>query len=173
MSELLFAKLNPDAIIPSKRDEDAGYDIYPVYDKTGAFLLYPHTTTAIPTGLASVIPEGYYGQIQERGSTGVEGIKYGAGVIDSGYRGEWFICLTNTNEYPILIFKDDASYREAVHNLKVNENIVNAKPYGPAKAIAQVVLHKVPEMEVREITAEELKTYGSERGTGALGSSNK
>ena len=31
--KLYFAKLRPEAVIPSKRDEDAGYDIYACFDE--------------------------------------------------------------------------------------------------------------------------------------------
>ena len=44
-------------------------------------------------------------------------------------------------------------------------------PYN--KAIAQLVVHEVPIMNINEITYEELKTIPSNRGTGKLGSSNK
>ena len=29
---ILFSKVNPNAIIPTKRDEDAGYDVYSCFD---------------------------------------------------------------------------------------------------------------------------------------------
>lgn len=32
MVKLWFAKVRPDGIIPSKRDEDAGYDIFLAFD---------------------------------------------------------------------------------------------------------------------------------------------
>ena len=88
--EILFAKVDKHAIIPSKRDEDAGYDIYPCFDEDYRVIM-PHETAMVPTGIASAFDKSWYVQLQERGSTGSKGIKYGAGVIDSGYRGEWWI----------------------------------------------------------------------------------
>ena len=94
MVKLWFAKVRPDGIIPSKRDEDAGYDIFLAFD--GEYIrLEPHETKLLPTGIASAFEPGYYFQIQERGSTGSRGIGKRCGVIDSGYRGEWFVPMTN------------------------------------------------------------------------------
>ena len=32
-NELIFAKVRPEAIIPTKREEDAGRDLYPCFDE--------------------------------------------------------------------------------------------------------------------------------------------
>lgn len=168
-NSLYFAKVNPKAIIPSKKDEDAGYDIYACVD--GDITIEPHTTKLIPTGIAAAVSEGYYLQVQERGSTGSKGIKYGAGVIDSGYRGEIFIAITNTNDHPLVFFDDKRRSQElpVVDMPKDPESIL----YPLSKAIAQLIVHIVPKMEVEEISYEELQNIASDRGTGALGSSNK
>ena len=44
MEELLFARIREDAVIPSKRVEDAGYDIYAAFDEA---VSYTHLT--LPT----------------------------------------------------------------------------------------------------------------------------
>ena len=90
-----FAKVKPDAIIPSKRDEDMGFDISACFDED-YMVIEPHETKLIPTGLASACDPEYGFLLKERGSTGSKGIALRCGVIDSGYRNEWFICLTNT-----------------------------------------------------------------------------
>ena len=61
----------------------------------------------LPTGIASACSSNYYFQIFERGSTGVKGIGQRSGVIDSSYRGEWFIPITNHNPYPIIIVREN------------------------------------------------------------------
>ena len=76
MKKIYFAKVKPNGRIPSKRDEDAGYDIYGLIDEA-YIVLAPHETRAIPTGIASACPKEYYFQIHERGSTGNRGIKIG------------------------------------------------------------------------------------------------
>ena len=108
MDKIVFAKVKDNAQIPARDSWNAGFDIYPCFEEE-SFIIEPHTTALVPTGIASAVPENYYIQIQERGSTGSKGIKYSAGVIDSSYRGEWFLATTNTNNKPILITKMDIS----------------------------------------------------------------
>ena len=81
-----------------------------------------------------------------------------------GYRGEWFVPLTNTNRVPIVIAKKGAELP-----LMYNDAII----YPYEKGIAQLLMVEVPKLHTKEITYEELKQFTSERGTGALGSSGK
>ena len=165
MEKLLFAKVREGAKIPTKRDEDAGRDLYACFDED-YMIIYPHTTALVPTGIATAFSSDYYAQIQERGSTGSKGIKYGAGVIDSGYRGEWFVPITNCNDIPIIIIKD---VEKAEELFPFSKKIV----YPYSKGIAQFVMLPVPKFEEVEVTLEDLQNIKSERGTGALGSSDK
>ena len=48
--DVYFARLYPDVKIPTKRDEDAGYDIYAYFDKD-YIKIEPQTTAMIPTGI--------------------------------------------------------------------------------------------------------------------------
>ena len=168
-NSLYFAKLRPEAIIPSKSDENAGYDIYACVNED--IVLRPFKTTLVPTGIAAAVSKDYYLQVQERGSTGSKGIKYGAGVIDSGYRGEIFIALTNTNTYPIKLTNSAEEYERIMS--KRSDASASEAAYPLSKAIAQLIVHNVPKMDVKEVSYEELKNFESERGDGALGSSNK
>lgn len=168
-NKLYWAKVKPNAIIPTKDKENAGYDIYPCFDDD-YMTIRPNHTKLIQTGIACAIRDSYYLQVQERGSTGSIGMKYSAGVIDSGYRGEIFIAITNTNEVPIVIT------READKDMVEIETILsetNAILYPYEKAIAQLVVHRVPNMDECEISYEELRTIPSKRGDGILGSSRK
>lgn len=233
MDTIKFAKVKENAIIPSKTLENAGYDIYGIFgdnsDKNR--IVKPHQTKLIPTGIACALPTKYYFQVEERGSTGSKGIKKSAGVIDSGYRGEIFIAITNTtNRY--LVFGNEEEYiydaqeemkkwrsidpenlsdtdkaslkeamidgigedsynelseflqEESLKNLakhigsdealaEFEANILDAMFYPDTKAIAQLVLHEVPVVNVEEISYEELKNIPSERQNGVLGSSGK
>ena len=162
-NELLFAKVKPDAIIPSKKDEDAGYDIYANFD-VNYMIIPPHETKLIPTGIASAMNEKYCLQVEERGSTGSKGIKKSAGVIDSSYRGEIFIAITNINDKYVVISKDDKD-----EEFLSDEYIV----YPYSKAIAQLVVHEVPKMNVCEIDYEDLINIPSDRGVGSLCSTDK
>ena len=123
--KILFAKVKESAIIPSKEEENAGYDIYACWEGITPQdkILRPHATKLIPTGIACALPSKYYFQVEERGSTGSKGIKKSAGVVDSGYRGEIFIAITNsTNNY--LVFGEKENYlQEALSELKMFKDI--------------------------------------------------
>lgn len=167
--EIKFAKVHPNAIIPSKRDEDMGFDIYACFDED-YIVIKPHETKLIPTGIASACDAGYGFLIFERGSTGSKGIARRCGVIDSGYRNEWFIGLTNTTNKVMFISKlpEQETYKSYYGDV-MPESFV----YPYSKAIAQATISIVPRTNVKEISYDELKKIESERGLGALGSSNK
>lgn len=230
--EIIFAKVKENAIIPSKEDENAGFDIYACWNgvEKKDKIIKPHTTKLIPTGIACALPINYYFQVEERGSTGSKGIKKSAGVVDSGYRGEIFVAISNVNDRYLIFGDKDTYLQDALDELKkwqsvdVNnlteqdkldmekflrdqyqdsydnltdeekemvirniyqeikspdndetliKNISNAIFYPETKAIAQLVLHKVDNLPVREISFEELKQIPSKRGNGILGSSGK
>jgi dUTP pyrophosphatase len=169
LNQLFWAKVKPNAIIPTKDDENAGYDIYAYReDENTSYEIGPFETKVIPTGIAAAVSEGYYLQAEERGSTGAKGIKYGAGVIDSSYRGEIFISVTNTHDYPIIFGPD----HKEVHVESQNGKTVGMY-YPITKAVFQLIVHDVPKMIPKEISYEELQKIPSKRGTGALGSSGK
>ncbi len=165
-NQIYFSKVKPDAIIPSKRLEDAAYDIYACFDED-YILIEPFTSKLIPTGIASAFSEDYVAIFRERGSTGVKNIKINAGVIDSGYRSEWFVSIYNANEIPLFISKDNVT----LPLISVFGKTPIVYPY--IKAIAQCLIVPVPKLEVKEIPYEQLTEIKSERGMGSLGSSNK
>lgn len=157
---LLFAKTHQDAIIPSKDYENAGYDIYASFDEVEV-IVYPNQIKMISTGIASALSPKYVLIGKERGSTGTKGMAMRCGVIDASYRGEIFIPINNTGNKPIVITKQpERDYGDAI-----------IYPY--TKAIAQLLLVPVPEVEVKEITYDDLLQIPSARGTGSLGSSGK
>lgn len=158
-----FAKVRPTAIIPTKREEDAGFDIYANFEED-YMLIKPHETKIIPTGIASACNTDYCFILKERGSTGTKGMAQRCGVIDSGYRNEIFIPITNTTNFNIYIIK----------NGKEKERIgLHGVFYPYEKAIAQILVIPVPTVDIEECTYEELKAIPSSRGMGALGSSGK
>ena len=170
-TKIYFARLKPNAIIPTKRVEDAGYDIYPCFNED-YILINPHETVLVPTGIASVCDSDYCFILKERGSTGTKGMAQRCGVIDSGYRGEWFVPITNTTRKPLMIYNVLPTRFNGVpwENIDVDATFTL---YPTSKAICQAVVIPVPQTEVIEITPEELEAFESERKTGALGSSQK
>ena len=162
-----FAKIRPTATIPTKRLEDAGYDVYADFEDD-FIIIPPHETIMIPTGIASACDTDYCFVLKERGSTGTKGIAQRSGIIDSGYRDEWFVPVTNTTDDTIYICKQD-KIKDYMNDIAVGGRWV----YPYEKAIAQILLLPVPTTDVEEYTYEELKAIPSVRGIGALGSSGK
>lgn len=168
-----FAKVKPNAIIPSKKDEDAGYDIYACFDED-FIIIEPHTIKVIPTGIASAFSEDYVMVLKERGSTGVKGMSIRTGVIDSGFRGEWFVGINNTTDNFIVISKLN---RNELNQLGLSDDVLPPNSttivYPYSKAICQALLLPVPKVKVEEVSYDDLKKIESNRGIGALGSSGK
>ena len=163
-----FAKVRPTAKIPTKRVEDAGYDIYADFEEP-FILINPHETVMIPTGIASACDTDYCFVLKERGSTGTKGMAQRCGIIDSGYRSEWFVPITNTTDDYIMIAKSDDVNTDVFGSIPMKKII--RYPY--EKVICQALVVPVPTVDVEEYTYEELLAIPSSRGTGALGSSGK
>lgn len=161
-----FARVRPDAKIPSKRDEDAGYDLWPCFENDW-IVIQPFESKLIPTGIASAIESNYAFIFRERGSTGTKNIKVNAGVIDSGFNGEWFVSIYNANKVPLFISKFGTTGEQS----PITEH-PDAILYPYDKAIAQAILIQVPRAEIEEVNYSEIANRNTERGTGQLGSTN-
>ncbi len=135
-------KLKENAIIPTYGTEfSAGADLYNLPDNT--VNIPSHSTVMIPTGLAIEIPEGYAGLVFARsGLAAKRGLAPAnkVGVIDSDYRGEWFVAMHNHTD--------------------------EVKCVEGGERIAQMVI--VPFLKAEFELAEELSS--TERGAGGFGS---
>jgi len=173
-NKILWAKVKENAIIPTKETENAGYDIYACFDEDFLIIL-PCETKLISSGIACALNEKYYLQLEERGSTGSKGIKRSSGVVDSSYRGEIFIAITNVNNIPIVISKinDKNKFLDLLIERGIENFFDNYILYPYNKAICQGIIHIVPQLKSEEITYEELCQYDSNRGTTKLGASKK
>ena len=172
-NQICFAKIRETAKVPSKKVEDAGYDLYADFAED-FFVIGAGETRAVSTGVAAAFSCDYYAQVEERSSMGKLGIKKSGGVMDSGYRGEYLIMLFNTNKKPFVISKIPAD--ELAETFEVNGETFKKEDviiYPYTKAICQIVMHKIPQLESKEISYEELKAIPSERGADGFGSSNK
>lgn len=156
-----FARKDQWVKFPTRRDEDGCYDIYANIDNN--FVIPPHTNKLVPTGIYSVFDRKYRIAIRERGSNTKANMIVMAGQIDSGYRGEWFVSIYNGNDKNIVLsnYGDEVVYSEDEIHVPTS------------KAIAQFAVEYVPDVVISEISVDELQKINSERGTGALGSSNK
>lgn len=168
---ILFAKVRPDAIVPSKNLEDAGFDFYanlPARELNDGrviheMVLHAGKANLVPTGIAcSLLPKYALNLKHERGSTGKYTMAVLSGLVDSGYRGEIFINIAPMDK--------DVVITDEITEVEEYENVV-LYPY--SKAIAQGTVDIVPELNVKEITLEQLQAIPSKRGEGKLGSSNK
>jgi dUTP pyrophosphatase len=73
----------------------AGLDLY--CDLDAPLALQPGETTLVSTGVAVEIPAGHFGLVKDRSSLALKGLRTSAGVIDSDYRGEVKVVLTNAS----------------------------------------------------------------------------
>ncbi len=140
-------RLTDTAIVPTKsRKTDAGYDLYADED----IAIYPEDTKLISTGIAFAIPDGYAGLIWDRSGLGSKGIHRHAGVVDSSYRGEVKVALSNSRAR-------DVEFTDNIYFISKGDRI------------AQILFQKVPHFELVE--TEELD--GTSRGSSGFGSSGK
>lgn len=162
MHQILFARVRPDAVIPSKREEDSDYDLYACFEEE-EFVIPAFSTRLIPTGLISAFDSGLGIKFEERGSnTKWCGIVQ-AGVIDSGYRGEWLCAMYNGNPVPVHLSKKTDEVLRLPDRVMV--------PY--SKAICQFHVREIPQISIEEASPDEVLAVASERGAGRLGSSGK
>jgi len=84
-------------------DGDAGWDLAATHDA----IVLPNRQSIIRTGVHLAIPEGWVGLIKERSSMSLERCYAHAGVIDSSYRGEVVVVLSNNGVSPISIEAGD------------------------------------------------------------------
>lgn len=164
--KLYWAKVKENAIIPTKREEDAGYDLYPCFEEEYLEILPLHTKL-VPLGVASAFDSDYVMLLKERGSTGTKGMAQRAGVIDSGYRGEYMAPVTNVNDKPLCIVKKEVL--ETWDEDQKEKYIL----YPYEKAVCQGVLLQMPQLESETLSYDELKKIASLRNDGRLGSSGK
>ena len=141
-----------DAIIPTYANEgDAGMDVYAAED----VLIEPGETVIVPTGIKFAIPKGY--EIQVRPRSGISyktplRIANSPGTIDSGYRGELGIIITNTserNDYPLIEINSDGN-KKGTYKIKKGDRI------------AQIVLQAVP--RINFVKVDSVKDIGTDRG---------
>lgn len=83
---------------------DAGLDVFSAED----FTLKPGEWHGFSTGIASELPEGYFGRLAPKSGLAVKhGIDTFGGVIDNTYRGEWIVILVNHGKKAYEVKKGD------------------------------------------------------------------
>jgi len=156
MARVEFKKLYEDSILPTKAHEtDAGFDLYAhsfhevirgvlrPLDVTN-FRLEPGNRVLVKAGFGMAIPPGYEAQVRPRSGLALKNgisVVNSPGTIDAGYRNEVGVILINMGH---VTFELSVGGR-----------------------IAQLVVNKLPEIEVVEV--DEL-SVPSERGAAGFGS---
>ena len=132
-----------DDLMPVKaHSDDAAYDLRSRCD----IVLEPGVSTLVPTGVYIELPVGYEAQIRPRSGLALKHdlmLTNSPGTVDAGYRGEIGVIMDNAGRAAFPITRGDR--------------------------IAQMVICKLPEIELQEVTA----LSESDRGTGGFGSSGK
>lgn len=140
-----FQRLNPDAELPIRGTlGSAGYDIVACLDSE--VIIQPGEVAKIPTGFATSFRREYVALVYSRSGLATKQglvVAQGTAVIDSDYRGEWFIPLYNQSKEPQMVRGGDR--------------------------IAQVIMQPVCRMKAIEV--EELNQ--TKRGDGGFGSTGK
>jgi len=104
LPKLKFVRLNPEATPLHKIPENAGFDLTSVYN----YVIPAKGNGVVLTGLAVEIPIHTYGRIAPRsGLALIHELDIGAGVIDSGYRGEIGVVVFNHGDTDYSVKKGD------------------------------------------------------------------
>jgi dUTP pyrophosphatase len=140
---------------------DAGMDIVAASEVT----LLPGQTMRIPTGIKVAIPVGYEIQVRPRSGLSLNTplrIPNAPGTIDSGYRDEVQVILSNTSTI--------TSGNETFYTVSSKGNFQGVYKIMPGDRIAQLILQKVP--TVRWDVVDNVEDVGNNRG-GGFGSSGE
>lgn len=150
-------------------ENDAGMDIRASEDITIA----PGQTVVVRTGLRVAIPEGYEIQIRPRSGLSLKTplrVANSPGTIDSGYRGEVGVIITNTSRDYAWSKIDGVT---VATRLKQSDNTFgisggeNSNGWYVIKKddrIAQMVLCKVYKIDF--VTVDDISSIGGDRGGG-------
>jgi dUTP pyrophosphatase len=97
-------------------DGSAGMDVCAAIDTE--LRISPLETKLIPTGFSIELPNGYEAQIRPRSGLALKsqiGILNSPGTIDSDYRGEVKILLTNFGQEPFIVKRGDRIAQMVIH----------------------------------------------------------
>jgi len=120
-------------------------------------VIKPKQTVIVPTGFKVAIPEGFEIQVRPRSGLSYKTplrLSNSPGTIDSGYRDEVGVLITNTSTIDsknMLSLKDKGN-QEGTYVIKKGERV------------AQIVLARVPQIQF--INTDDVKKIGTNRGGG-------
>lgn len=130
-------KIHSGAKLPNYAHEgDAGMDIY----SNESVKIRNGSISKVKTGVSIEIPDGYVGLVWDKSGIALSGVHTLAGVVDSGYRGEVAIVLTNLSGDLYSVEK--------------------------GQKIAQILVQKIESVNIEEVD----KLDDTARGSGGFGS---
>lgn len=144
-----------DAILPTYANiNDAGMDIYACSD----ILIKAGETIVIPTGIKTVIPQGFEIQIRPRSGISLKTplrMPNTPGTIDADYRDEIGVILSNTS---------DERYSGNIYTIDTKGNQKGDYQIRKGDRIAQIVLQRVP--RINFVLVDSVRDIGENRGGG-------
>ncbi|MCK5757538.1 MAG: dUTP diphosphatase [Clostridiales bacterium] len=153
--KIYIEKCRDTAIIPAYANcDDAGMDICAAED----IIINPGETVIVPTGLKVAIPEGFEIQVRPRSGISLRTklrLSNSPGTIDSGYRNEVGIIMTNVSNSETAL---------KLRTLEKDNGGQGTYKIKKGDRIAQFVLARVPLIEFEE--TDSVKNIGSNRGGG-------
>lgn len=138
------------------RPGDAGMDVCAAEN----VVIRPGETAIVPTGLKLAIPEDYEIQVRPRSGMSLKTplrISNSPGTIDSGYRDELGIIMTNTSE-------QNYNSGEKLLTADAKDNSKGSYKIRKGDRIAQLVLQELPRMELTVVDS--VAAIGENRGGG-------
>ena len=145
------------------REGDAGMDACAACET----LIYPGETKIVPTGLKFAIPIGYEIQVRPRSGISLKTtlrIANSPGTIDSGFRDEVGIIVTNTSLPAEEVNINCGQSPEEAITLDASGNRRGAYLIRRGDRIAQFVLAEVPKMRLKQTA--DVGAIGLDRGGG-------
>ncbi len=121
----------------------AGYDFY-IPEDFGNWMIAPGYSALIPSGIRMIIPKGFVGIFHNKSGLGSRGLDLGACVVDSDYRGEIVINVRNVGNESLELLT--------------------------GKAIAQMVIVPILNVNMTKISNEAFDLDVTKRGAGGFGS---
>jgi len=133
---------------------DAGMDIRAAVDID----ILPNQTIVVPTGIKLAIPEGFEVQVRPRSGLSLKTplrLANSPGTIDSGYRDEVGVIITNTSQ-------NDSDNK--ILPISTKGNISGIYRIKKGERIAQIVLARVPQIQFEIV--DDVTKIGTNRGGG-------
>lgn len=161
-----FAKIYPKARIPTRRNDNIGFDVYIYFDEDYR-VLEPHETFVFNAGVVSSQAPTYGFILKECSLLAQYGVSLNCTAInDFDNRSGWRITLTNTSKNKFVISKlSDAETYEALYPGQVTEcatgeicvntsDMTMIYPY--SNPVAQALVVPTQNVEVEELSIEDI-----------------